>query len=163
MVGANLCSLVFTTLTFGMTVTLTTSPTAPPPPDQMRVLKKVAVGARINATGNLSWDVNLEGSPTAVSVYWLLNSENPPNWPGGNPGIVVDGESAILYNRTTRSCDYTLLRTVNGVTTDIRITATKNLTNNTTYYVTAEPFGATAPYRDANGNPIFASAGGFTF
>lgn len=104
----------------------------------------------------------MRDGPT-VDVYWLFGSNNPPNWPGQNHGIVVSQKPAILYNPTTNSCDLTLLRTVNGVTTDIRIIATKDLTNNATYYVTAEPFGATAPYRDANGNTIFASAGGFTF
>ena len=84
----------------------------------------------INASGSFSWGPN-EGAVTSVDVYWLYGSDNPPDWPGANPGVLVSQAAGILYNMNigsgTGNGDYTLFQVLNGITTDSRIPAAKLL------------------------------------
>jgi len=157
-----LSGVTFTTVALGITINLTTTPAAPSPPN-INERTTVTVGQKINASGTYK-HASGESNVTSIPVYWLANSDNPPNWPGPNPGIVVAQSNAILWGYTwspdgSGSGNYTLQRG----TKDVRLTAAKYQGQDRSYDVTAEPFGATAPYFDENGNPIFVSAGVFEF
>jgi len=105
-----------------------------------------AKGATIDYNGKASWGATEQ---TLATIQMALMYNDP------RTGTYVDGESAVFVNYQQNEGG----GGSTGFTNEIpaTMTATQYLDYTQPYYITATPYGASQPYRDAQGNTIIQS------